>query len=348
MNTAGPRDGFHQCVVIYWLILFITANLLIAEVAPRLQMQLPHRNSPYRNEAIGDVFGRNFESIFQTHSISDPREPGAVRLVAVGNSQLANPLFVGAMQHILRMDAPNIEYYSLAWPGLNISGQASFVLRSLQENPDVILWAVAPIDCSPASPPLAPSAPLLSVQYGKGLASAVANFRYATLDNVRDVLYNLLGEILPYVRHLGTLRQMTPRLPELVLPRLDSGADRISEHEPFVPPSEIRFPPDLYPPTTAVKGLTELLPHTNTAGASLIVLIMPHCYVDALYGPGNFDRFVEHIKRWTSLNGVPLIDLSTSVPDNAFYDSVHFSPAYYDDVTAHLCKEIISAMRASH
>lgn len=325
-----------RSLAVRWFVLFGLANALLAVAGPALVGHLPKQRSPHTFRGFGDQFSYNFDSIFLSHALSRPPAPGEQRLVVVGNSVLAQPAFRAELQAALAARARDDEVYSVAWPGLTVSGQAAFAVRAASCSPALVLWAISPIDCRVSRPLVPCASPVLGVSYAPRLGTAVHNLRRITLENCRDLWLNLLGAALPYARYRGVLSEWAP--PRPVLPRSRSAA--VAPATQARPPGVVRYPARLYSPDTAAAALSEALPSLRSAGSELVVVVMPHCHVDAYYGPGAYDRFVNALRTWTEAHDVAFVDLSGVAPTSAFVDHVHLAPSAYRSVCGALADRL--------
>lgn len=338
-DTEAPRA--RRCrMSATWLALFVAANLALAALGPRIEAGMPPSRAVARPGDKGIIYSTNMEGTFRSHLLSRAKLPGETRVIYSGNSAVAPPRLADELQRHLALRNPSIRVYGLAWPGLPATGQVLFLRRGLRESPDWVFWMISLVDCQ-WSPNLAGAGPGEErLVYCAGLATSVSNLRYASRDNAVAITHDIVAQALPYVRYRWALRHALPPLPDL-----DPRGALASEEEggDYKPPDAVAFPPSRFRPETAT-GCIEALYRELPPGCSLALIVMPHRDPDAWFGPGNFEAYKEELHRWAEPRGVPLIDLSETLPPEAFHDMVHYGRRYCADVAEALARQLPPAL----
>ena len=311
---------------------------MIAAIGPTLTDRLPKRRVPHSPPILGVVYSRDYSGLFRSHALANPKRPGERRVVVTGNCMVAGEKSTASLGRSMAKRLPGAELYWLAWQALTVSGQAPFLSRSLDYDPDALVWAVSLHDCRVTRGLFAEHVPSLAVRYGEGLSQALSNLRYLNWDNGRNVVYDLIGSVLPGERYIGVLQLSVPQMPVAPEPeRREAGPAR------RVPLIE-KHPPSRYPPQMAIDTLDELHPLVTAAGCQLFVTVLPHAYTAETYGAGTFEGFLDELDEWCGSHGATFVDLSSLVPAEEFADAVHFDDAYipmvYDRVAEAVAREL--------
>jgi hypothetical protein len=319
-----------------WAIVWIAANLALALLGPGLESSLPKSRAAVRGDDKGLIYSTNMEGIFRSSLLSLPKQPGEKRVIFSGNSAVAPPRLADALQASLASRDPRVQVSGLAWPGLPATGQLLFLRRGLAEKPDCVLWMISLVDCQ-WSPNIAGAAPGEErLAYCAGIPAALRNLRYASRDNMVAITHDFVAQACPYVRYQWALRHSLPALPSL-----DPGqaASAVEEGGDYRPPSRVAYPSERFRPGTAVACI-ESLYRDLPKGASLVLVVMPHRDPDEWFGPGCFAAYKSALRAWAAPHGVPVIDLSDTLPPEAFHDMVHYGRKWCTTVAEALAAQL--------
>ncbi len=335
-EPAAPEPSSKRRMAARWAAIWIVANVALAFAGPRLERALPKNRAAVRGDDKGLIYSTNMEGIFRSSLLARPKARGETRVIYTGNSAVAPPRLAEELQSHLAARKPGAEVYGLAWPGLPATGQLLFLRRGLAEEPDRVLWMLSLVDCQ-WSPNLAGAPPGRErIRYCAGIPAALSNLGYASRDNVVAITHDLVAQFFPYLRYRWALRHSVPALPNLDPERASSA---IEEGGDYKPPTRAPYGPDRFRPETGLACLQALYGELPPQ-VSLAVVIMPHRDPDAWFGPGNFDAFRAKLRRWADPLGVPVIDLSDTLPPEAFHDMVHYGRKWCAPVAEALAERL--------
>jgi len=335
-RDASPVQG-DAALVRVWCAAFVAANLALVWLGPRLTSRLPKEQTLHAPEALGVVYARDFQGLFESHALSLPKRPGEIRVVVSGNCMVESVEARQSLHQAVVRRCPQAELYWLAWGALSVSDQAGFLDRALAYDPDVIVWAIAMRDCRSTRGVFMDEVPALAVRYGSGPIPAVRNLAYLNWDNGWNVVHHLYGCIVPGERYIGALQLSAPPIipepPDIPEELRDGNRTSVPIH-----------PPSRFPISQAIKALDELGPRIRAAGSQLVVAILPVAYADESFGPGALHRFRSSLGSWCKAHDAALADLSGVLPPESFTDDVHFDRRHMGLVYDRLADAMVPAL----